>query len=99
LLALGRVARRYLTECEWHIVFYTWMGLFPQTREGAEAIVRASAKIARQGGAQRLVVKTAAEAKRIPTIEENLEALDWARKTADMTAIQLPALAVRWAET
>lgn len=83
LRALRRLAGHYLVGMDWHLVFYTFMGLFPKTREGAEAIIRASALIAVQGGAQRLIVKTAAEAFGVPTIAQNLEAMQWAREAAD----------------
>ena len=82
LRALQRLAGHYLAGMDWHLVFYTFMGLFPQTHEGAEAIIRASARIAVQGGAQRLIVKTAAEAFGVPTIAQNLQAMQWAREAS-----------------
>lgn len=57
------------------IVLYTHMGVFPRTTTGARSILRSSAEIARAGGAGRLVVKTTAEAHRLPTVNENIAAL------------------------
>jgi len=77
LLALRQLGRKYLgPEHQWHIVFYTFMGKFPQSYEGAVAIMEESARIAVQGGAERLIVKTVKEAHQIPTIEDNINALD-----------------------
>jgi methylaspartate mutase epsilon subunit len=98
LLALRRLAARHLAHLDWHTVHYTWMGLFPESRCGAEAIIRASARIARHGGADRIIVKTAAEASRIPSISENVEALSWVRETADATQPNPSHDALIWAD-
>ncbi|MFJ4713612.1 methylaspartate mutase [Streptomyces sp. NPDC088785] len=75
LRALRALAGRYLPDCDWHIVLYTFMGLFPESAEGATALNEKAAALAVAGGAERLIVKTSAEADRIPTIEENAVAL------------------------
>lgn len=77
LLALRELAEDYLKAASWHIVAYTWMGVFPDTPKGAELLIRESAKVASVGGAERLIVKTVDEARGIPTIESNLHALEW----------------------
>lgn len=86
LLALRELAGDYLSDTSWHLVLYTFMGLFPRTPRGARAILRGSARLAVTGGADRLIVKTTAEAHRIPSVAENLAALriadDEARKHA-----------------
>lgn len=66
----------------WHIVIYTYMGLFPRTREGALSLLGASVELAVRGGAQRLIVKTVAESVRIPTVAENVSALEYADSVA-----------------
>lgn len=58
-----------------HIVLYTYMGLFPSTPEGAMLLCDKSIDIAIAGGADRVIVKTDAEAHRIPTIDENVASL------------------------
>lgn len=100
LQALGRIAERRLTGACWHTVFYSYMGLFPETEHGARALIEDSARVARQGGAQRLIVKTAAEARGIPTIAENVAALQWARSAADAGAdgLAVDADVADWAE-
>jgi methylaspartate mutase epsilon subunit len=98
LIALRRLAERYFANIDWHIVHYTWMGLFPKTAAGAEAIIRASSRIAKHGGAERIIVKTVAEAARIPTIDENIQALTWARETADATEPSPTPCALAWAD-
>lgn len=98
LLALDRIRRRRLATVSSHVVAYTFMGVFPRSRGGAERLIRASARNAVIGGAQRLIVKTAAEAQGIPSVADNIEALRWARATADATADEPSPDALAWAE-
>jgi methylaspartate mutase epsilon subunit len=65
-----------------HVVIYTYMGVFPRTEAGALRLLAESARLAVRGGAARLIVKTTAEAYRIPTIEENVSALEYADTVA-----------------
>lgn len=78
LLALHRLASRCLAASRWHVVLYTFMGLFPRTRRGARTLIEESAKLAVAGGCKRLVVKTAAEARGLPSLRANLVAMQWA---------------------
>lgn len=75
LRALRLLAAEYLTDVDWHVVLYTYMGVFPSTRAGARRLSRRAARLAASGQVDRLIVKTTAEAHRIPTIAENVEAL------------------------
>lgn len=79
--ALKRLADRWLPDVDRHVVVYTYMGVYPRTIAGARALLEQSALLARTTGAQRLVVKTTAEAKRIPAIEDNVAALETAATT------------------
>lgn len=74
--ALRRLAGEFLPGVDWHVVIYTYMGLFPATLEGAQALLDESVRLATESEAERLIVKTALEAFRIPTIDENVEALE-----------------------
>lgn len=76
LSVLRRLAKQYLNDIEWHVVVYTYMGVFPKTVQGAYDIIQESARVAKLGCAERLIVKTPAEAHRIPTIEENIASLE-----------------------
>jgi methylaspartate mutase epsilon subunit len=76
--ALRQLAARWLPKTDWHVVLYTYMGVFPRTEGGARDLLRQSVHIALRGGAERLIVKTVAEAHRIPTIEENVQAIELA---------------------
>jgi methylaspartate mutase epsilon subunit len=67
---------------EWHIVVYTYMGLYPLTRRGALRLLAESADLAARSGAARIVVKTAVEAHRIPSIDENVQAIEAAADAA-----------------
>lgn len=67
---------------DWHVVLYTFMGVFPRSAAGAFRLLEESARLAVRGGADRLVVKTPAEAHRIPTVEENVGALEFASAVA-----------------
>jgi methylaspartate mutase epsilon subunit len=83
LRALRQLASQLLGEIPHHVVLYTYMGVFPRTVGGAQELLRQSVDIAWHGGAERLIVKTVAEAHRIPTIEENVEALELASQRWD----------------
>jgi methylaspartate mutase epsilon subunit len=83
LAALDRLAGEMLPDSvDRHIVLYTYMGVFPRTTAGARSLLADSARIAVLGGAQRLIVKTDAEAHRIPTVAENLSSLGAAAAVA-----------------
>jgi methylaspartate mutase epsilon subunit len=82
LLALRDLAAERLEGAEWHVVVYTFMGMFPRTPEGARTLIEESARVAARAGAERLIVKTVAEAHHIATIEENVQALTWADRAA-----------------
>jgi methylaspartate mutase epsilon subunit len=80
--ALRRLARRFLPGSDWHVVVYTYMGVFPSTPRGATGLLDESVRLAVESGAERLIVKTTAEARRIPTIAENVRALERAAALA-----------------
>ncbi|MEV6756663.1 methylaspartate mutase [Streptomyces sp. NPDC051214] len=81
--ALRRLAAEFLPpDVDWHVVLYTYMGVYPASEAGARELLSASARLAVRAEAQRLIVKTAAEAHRIPTIEENVRALQTAARAA-----------------
>ena len=81
--ALRRLAEEFLPgHVDRHVVLYTYMGVFPRSARGARLLLEASAHLAVRAGAQRLIVKTAAEAHRIPTVEENIRALETAAVAA-----------------
>ncbi|MGW1767822.1 methylaspartate mutase [Streptomyces sp. NPDC002073] len=84
--ALRRLAAEFLPpEVDRHVVLYTYMGVYPRTEHGAVRLLEASAQLAVRAGAHRLIVKTAAEAHRIPTVDENVRALETAASTAVLT--------------
>ena len=82
--ALRRLADEFLPDVDRHIVVYTYMGVFPRTQIGAFRMLEESVRLARLAGAERLIVKTPAEAHRIPTIAENVEALEFADAVAPL---------------
>jgi methylaspartate mutase epsilon subunit len=92
LAALRYLAGRLLPRhVDWHIVCYTYMGVYPRTAAGARSLLMESVDVAVRGGAERLITKTEAEAHRIPTIGENIAALEaaasrgrWARRGATL---------------
>lgn len=91
--ALRRLVREFLPDLDTHIVVYTFMGLFPSTPEGAAAISRDSVELALSAGAHRLIVKTAVESSRIPTVAENVEALELAAEHAARFGAQAALIA------
>ncbi|MFK0282805.1 methylaspartate mutase [Streptomyces sp. NPDC090499] len=80
--ALSRLAAALLPDVEWHIVVYAHMGMYPQTPGGARLLLEEAARLAVRTGAARLIVKTTAEAHRIPTVTENVRALETAAAAA-----------------
>jgi methylaspartate mutase epsilon subunit len=81
--ALRRLAAEFLPPgVDWHVVLYTYMGVYPTSARGARRLLETSAELAVRCGAERLIVKTAAEAHRIPTVEENVRALETAAAAA-----------------
>ncbi|NBE50598.1 methylaspartate mutase [Streptomyces boluensis] len=82
IAALRRLAGERLAEADWHVVLYTFMGVFPRTPVGSFRILEESVRLAVRSGSERLIVKTPAEAHRIPTIAENVDALEFAASIA-----------------
>lgn len=68
-----------------HLVLYTYMGVFPRTPEGAALVLERAAALAARTGTERLIVKTTAEAYRIPSIADNVVALERAFRAAAET--------------
>lgn len=82
LWALRRLCTEELSTVEHHLVLYTFMGLYPESEAGGRALLADSARLAVRTGTERLIVKTTAEAHRIPTIAENVAALRLAHRSA-----------------
>ncbi|MFF2122302.1 methylaspartate mutase [Kitasatospora sp. NPDC058184] len=91
VLALRRLADALLPDVDRHIVIYNYMGVYPGTRSGALLLLEQAAELAVRTGAERLIVKTAAEAHRIPTVRENVEALEIAALAAQNAGRSAPA--------
>lgn len=88
LQALHKLADDLLSDdTDWHVVHYMYMGVFPGTRQGAHSLIARSALTAAAGGAARIIVKTSAEAHRLPTLAENLRALDLASAAARLGSL------------
>ncbi|MEU2227799.1 methylaspartate mutase [Streptomyces sp. NPDC018347] len=84
--ALRALCARFLPDTEWHVVVYAYMGLYPETEEGAYRLLGKAAELAVSSGSERLIVKTVAESRRIPTVAENVAALEHAAAVAERTA-------------
>jgi methylaspartate mutase epsilon subunit len=80
--ALRALVAEYLPRPRTHLVIYTYMGVYPQTPDGALRLLAASARLAVRSRASRLIVKTTAEALRLPTVAENVIALEYAAEVA-----------------
>jgi methylaspartate mutase epsilon subunit len=83
IAALRALAGELLPDIDSHIVVYAYMGVYPRTAAGAGALLAEAARLSVRTGASRLIVKTAAEAYRIPTIADNVLALEIAAAAAD----------------
>ncbi|GAA2822925.1 methylaspartate mutase [Kribbella solani] len=82
ILAMRRLAAQWLPDVEWHVVVYTYMGVYPRTPEGATRLLEAATRLAVRTASARLIVKTVAEGYRIPTFAENVAALETAAAAA-----------------
>lgn len=89
--ALCRLAAELLHDVDWHVVIYAYMGVYPRTQDGARCLLQEAARLAVRTSAARLIVKTTAEAHRIPSIADNVEALETAAAAA---AIECGGVAV-----
>ncbi|WP_045306366.1 methylaspartate mutase [Saccharothrix sp. ST-888] len=85
VFALRRLCAELLPEADWHVVVYAYMGVYPTTPEGSYGLLGRAAELAASTGSERLIVKTVAESVRIPTMEENVSALEYAAATAAAT--------------
>jgi len=90
--ALRSLAARLLPDVDRHVVLYAYMGVYPRTPSGARLVLAEAARLAVRAGADRLIVKTVAEAHRIPTITENVTALEEAARAAEEPGGTEPAL-------
>jgi methylaspartate mutase epsilon subunit len=85
--ALRRLAGEFLpAHVDRHVVLYAYMGVYPTSASGARRLLETAAELAVRSGAERLIVKTVAEAHRIPTVAENVDALETAATVAAVTA-------------
>ncbi|MEU1285252.1 methylaspartate mutase [Kitasatospora sp. NPDC005856] len=89
LAALGRIAGDLLPDVDRHLVVYAYMGVYPRSPGGARLLLEDAARLAVRGGAARLIVKTTAEAHRIPTVAENVRALETAAAAATAERLRL----------
>ncbi|WP_269458968.1 methylaspartate mutase [Micromonospora rifamycinica] len=94
LLALHRLAAEFVPhDADRHIVLYAYMGVYPRTEQGARRLLCEAARLASRTPVARLIVKTAAEAHRIPTVTENVTALELAGDVASERHYRVPPAA------
>jgi methylaspartate mutase epsilon subunit len=67
------------------------MGVYPRSALGGELLLADAARLAVRTGARRLIVKTVAEAHRIPEVAENVSALKLAAATASRVHVDTTA--------
>ncbi|WP_406092355.1 methylaspartate mutase [Streptomyces sp. NBC_01013] len=89
--ALRRLCEELLPTANWHVVIYAYMGVYPTTDEGAYLLLDQATRLAVDSGSERLIVKTVAESRRIPTVAENVAALESAARTARTARLGEPA--------
>lgn len=76
--ALQHLAAEYFAPGSYHFVGYVFMGFFPRTLGGFCRITGDALGMIRATGVQRVIIKTPVESRRIPRIEENIAALEYA---------------------
>ncbi|PYC78534.1 methylaspartate mutase [Streptomyces tateyamensis] len=90
--ALRRLAGELLPTENWHVVVYAYMGVYPSTPGGCYRVLGLAAELAARTGSERVIVKTVAESVRIPTVEENVAALEYAAEAADLGRTGTPRM-------
>ena len=91
VLALRRLAAEWLPDVDSHVVIYAYMGVYPRTNGGALRLLSDAARLAVRTGAARLIVKTIAEAYRIPSIADNVDALEERPRLPPRSGVRLPS--------
>ncbi|MFD8498686.1 methylaspartate mutase [Amycolatopsis sp. NPDC059657] len=85
VFALRRLCQELVPTDNVHVVIYAYMGVYPTTEDGAYRLLGQAAELGVTCGAERIIVKTKAESKRIPVVSENVEALEYASGVAART--------------
>jgi methylaspartate mutase E subunit/methylaspartate mutase S subunit len=75
-LAREILAERGYGDVAVHTVFHQYMAAFPQSERRSEELIFASAVTAALAGATRIITKTPAESRKIPTLADNLRGLE-----------------------
>ncbi|MFE0461518.1 methylaspartate mutase [Kitasatospora sp. NPDC058965] len=88
--ALRRLCAELLPTENWHVVVYAYMGVYPTTVTGSYRLLGLAAELAARTGSERVIVKTVAESARIPTVAENVAALEYAAEAADLVGTGTP---------
>lgn len=88
---LGRMAERFLSnlghrDIQVKTVFHQYMAAFPESQQNAERLIHHSAASAALSGATRVIIKTAVEAIKIPTMEDNVHAIGLVMRGASEAA-------------
>jgi methylaspartate mutase epsilon subunit len=83
IAALRELAGQYLSDLDWHVVLYTYMGVFPSSFEGATSLIQDSAQLGKETACERMIVKTPQEARQIPSVDDNIYSLRLASTTAN----------------
>lgn len=96
---LRQLAGKYLRDVDWHVVVYTYMGVYPNTPGGVTRLLAESVLLAKLTGSERLIVKTEVEARRIPGIQENVESLEFANKHFQKAGMENFELSSYWRTT
>lgn len=91
LEAIPHLARRYLpADCSVYAVLHQFMGVFPEDRPRADALIFAGALAGHLGGAQKIVCKTHQEARGIPDTAAILDSLALSRAAVLGRTVSLP---------
>jgi methylaspartate mutase epsilon subunit len=75
LRVLRRLASEFLFGPDIYVALHQFMGVFPQRRVDAEALILLGALVARHGGADKVITKSYQEAIGIPSQRANLEGI------------------------
>lgn len=91
LEAIPILAKRYLpVDCAVYAVLHQFMGIFPDDRQRADALIFSGALAGYYGGAQKIVCKTHLEAKGIPDTAAILDSLILSRAAVSGRHASLP---------
>jgi methylaspartate mutase epsilon subunit len=72
-----------------YLVYHQWMGSFPYNYDMANSLISTSAQIGAMIGADKIITKTKEEARGIPSVQDNVDAVRLVRYVLERSSVSL----------